>query len=68
MQAAMPFIDHLVPAHNLESLERALFELVASRAPERGRRDGLPSVAATLGGPRWDPANSGRAGSRGFLP
>ena len=42
MQAAMPFIDRLVPAHNLESLERALFELVAS--------------------------NSGRAGSRGFLP
>ncbi len=29
MQAALPFIDRLVPAHNLESLERLLPELAA---------------------------------------
>ena len=29
MQAALPFIDHLAPAHNLESLERLIPELAA---------------------------------------
>ena len=40
MQAALPFVGHFVPAHNLESLERLLPLLAASggtpRSPESG--------------------------------
>ena len=41
MQAAMPFIDRLVPAHNLESLEQALSELVTPRKRTRARSRGF---------------------------
>jgi uncharacterized protein with von Willebrand factor type A (vWA) domain len=42
MQAAMPFIDRLAPAHNLESLERVLSELTTLGRARTGPRGVLP--------------------------
>ena len=53
MQAALPFVEHFIPAHDLESLERLLPLLAA---------DGRTQRRAGPGGPR---ARQGAAGAHG---
>ena len=42
MKAALPFVEHFVPAHDLESLERLLPLLAAGGRPPRGAGPGGP--------------------------
>ncbi len=64
MKAALPFVEHFVPAHDLESLERLLPLLTAGgRTPSSagGRR-------RTAGPPAWQGAMREHEGSRGGPP
>ena len=77
MKAALPFVEHFVPAHNLESLERLLPLLAAGGRPPRGAGPGGPPARhAELGpdprgraprgaGPSGPPAREGATGAHG---
>ncbi len=50
MKAALPFVEHFVPAHDLESLERLLPLLAAGgRAPRGAESGGLPAQQNATG-------------------
>lgn len=50
MEAALPFVDHLAPAHNLESLERFLALVPAGAVPRSQPTGVAPLLALARGG------------------
>ncbi len=79
MKAALPFVEHFVPAHDLESLERLLPLLAAGGGTRRGAGPGGPPARPAEQGPDprgraprgvepgGPPARQGATGAHGTL-